>query len=469
MHLRRRATAQGRHVVWPALAALLLSVSVPPVWSAPAPAAVVTPMVQHVEPDTGGADDTIRGVTTPPTGKRMAASAGGEGARPLSIWDVNTGQRLAHWHDYDPESANAPPASGYSSLTAVAFSPNSRWILTGSEDGGVKIWDGQAGKIALLLKGVSSPVHAVAFSPDAKLVAAGSDDGGVRVWDAASGQLVHHLPGHVAAVTALAFSPNGATLASSSLDGTYRLFDRASGKLLAAVNCQSQAVYALAFSRDGATLATASLDLRLWEVARGRLLTVLEAGRGFSERTLSNMSFAATPAFAVAFSPDSRWLAWSRGYSGLVRVYDLKAEALWGTLQGHRKRVTSLAFTPDGRRLATGSWDDAIRVWDVSRLKGLAQTLEVRTLTAALTATGGNPAIPGSFDGLRFDGVLDQQQVIIGDRKDPAEPQHIVRVGESFQRNVAGRPVTLRVVRVDADRGVVWITDGTAVRELALQ
>jgi WD40 repeat protein/transcriptional regulator with XRE-family HTH domain len=210
-----------------------------------------------------------------------------------------------------------------------------------------------------ILAGHAGPVESVAFSPDGKTLATGTRKGAVQLWDVATGRLIATpVTGGTGDVSSMAFSPDGNTLAIGGFNGIVRLWDVATHHLDGApITAYTSAIVAVAFSEDGKTLATGSDGgtVRLWDVAThsptGAPLTG-HANGGF-----------------VAFSPDGRILATiSGGGDGTVRLRDVATHTLIGApLTGHNGPLETLAFSPDGNTLATGNGiDGTVRLWSVT-------------------------------------------------------------------------------------------------------
>jgi WD40 repeat protein/tRNA A-37 threonylcarbamoyl transferase component Bud32 len=250
------------------------------------------------------------------------------------------------------------------SINHVAYSPDGRFLASAG-GGGVGLWDSSTGQGLLTLKGSTSGAYALAFSPNGRRLASSDDDrtGTVRVWDVTNGQQLLELKGRTTTlkvsrqVSSLAFNPDGRRLAAAitGVGGTergVRVWDAESGQELPA-NYGQTGGYGVVFSPDGRRLATVP-DMRVWDAESGqpllRIQTPLLLGNG--ER------------FGLAYSPDSRRLV-TGCRDGTVRVYDAASGQELLVLKGHTGSVTGVAYSLDGRRIASAG-DGTVRVWDAA-------------------------------------------------------------------------------------------------------
>ncbi|MEV5573384.1 serine/threonine-protein kinase [Spirillospora sp. NPDC052269] len=273
-------------------------------------------------------------------------------------------------HEYVPARPSCEPVDvrrrglliGGGAVVAAAFGIPAALLLSGS-DGSKKKPEARTPHLVAFtppsstLKGHSQGVRSVAFSPDGRFLASGSDDSTVMIWDVAAGRSVQTLRGHTSSVLGVAYSPDGRTVASSALDGTVRLWDAGTGTLKHTLPTDEFGVSGLAYSPDGRFLAGSNPDVRIWDAASGRKL-----------RTLTGSGHAGVD--AVAFSPNGRTVAavtdgfYKKAPGSSVLMYDPVTGRRTGTLTGHKDSVRALAFHPDGRTLVSGGNEGIVRIWD---------------------------------------------------------------------------------------------------------
>jgi WD40 repeat protein len=174
----------------------------------------------------------------------------------------------------------------------------------------------------------------------------------IKVFDVASGKEVLALQGHVGPAFAVAFRPDGKQLATCAMDQTVRLWDARTGKEVRVLRLEFPAM-GLAYSPDGMRLAAAvKHDLRVWEVETGK------QGLGVKGHT--------GVALSVAWSPDGRLLA-TGGSDRLVQLWEPATGKVLFSLRGHTgTTVHSLAFSPDGKRLLSAAADRTARMWSTA-------------------------------------------------------------------------------------------------------
>jgi len=178
------------------------------------------------------------------------------------------------------------------------------------------------------------------------------------------------LEGHQTIVESIAISPDGKTLASASADKTIKLWELASGRNISTFTGHNDIVDGVAFSPDGKRLASAGADetVRLWEVASEKNLTTLK-----DHWTIKLLSYVtgANHVRSVAFSPDGKMLASAHRYNR-AKLWDVVSHQPLATLEGHKRSVRRVKFSPDGKTLASASYDGTIRLWDVASHQLLA-------------------------------------------------------------------------------------------------
>ena len=272
-------------------------------------------------------------------------------------------------------------------IDSAAYSPDNKWIVTGSKDNTAKVWDAATGREVRTLRGHSGVVHGAAFSPDNRYVVTASLDRTVKIWDAATGTEVRTLNGHTDGVISASYSPDGAFIVTGSSDNTARVWDTATGNEIRVLIAHASAVMAASYSPDGAFIVTGSNDgtAKIWNAATGQEVRTLTGHtRGIE---------------SVSFSPDGKSIV-TGSYDGTAKIWDVQTGGEIRSLTGHSGGVWSAAFSPDGKSVVTGSKDNTAKIWDVQT--GVAvRTLRGHTdvVPAACFSSDSKYVLTGSFDG----------------------------------------------------------------------
>ncbi|KAF9916324.1 hypothetical protein BX616_004051 [Lobosporangium transversale] len=248
----------------------------------------------------------------------------------------------------------------------AAFQPHGGQIATCSSDKTVRLWDVKSGQLINTFYGHTSTIDQVVFSPSGHQIASFSRDKTVRLWDAQLPSSVHATSGHTCLINSITSSPDGMQVASASDDGTVRLWDAQTGHIMQTLQGYQGGVLDVKYSQTGHLLASRdnSDALHLWDVYSSQLQIL---GRKDAQgHCISDMAFSSNGNFIVS------------GYkNGDVRIWESKTGQPFRILQNQCASVASVAFSPDGRQVASLTSRGKITVWSTERLEDPLHSIEL--------------------------------------------------------------------------------------------
>lgn len=323
--------------------------------------------------DVGESHSILLDMAPAADGKTVAVYRGAGG---LDLWDVSTRRQIATL------------GTDLGNVERFRFSPDGRLIATVTREGVVSVWDVPARKLRHQVEGPPGIAPAIAFSSDGRRLAVGAaslfGSGEIRLFDTATGQTLRTLPGPRALFISLFFNPQGDTLVSAGTDDVVRLWDPARGEERDGYRAQRRGLHWVAFTPDGELLVSMGVDgvIRLWSpvhrqavgelggraegnlalayAPQGNQLAIPDAHvtRLWDSRTGRLLRVLPTPGVVrLRYSPDGSQLAVGDGLGG-ISLWDPLTGKQLRTLRGHRREITALEFSPDGRLLASVANED---------------------------------------------------------------------------------------------------------------
>ncbi len=276
-------------------------------------------------------------------------------------------------------------------VNAVAVSADGKLVASGSDDNAVNVWEGAT--LVGTRTSDQGPVKAVAFSPDGKLVVVGSSYGDVSLWDREAKKDLFTKRGHSSRVVQAAFFPDGKSFLTAAWDNTVKVWDTATGNEKSSVK-QGYQVNGVALAANGTYFVIDSnggISIYAPQPKAAKapkpLVLALHPGDGHaialsSDGKILAVGYADSQVLLVdtvtqkelrhaklndsvnslAFAPDGKTLAVGTQGEDLILVDVAKGEAS-GTLKGHGRPILSVAYSPDGKKLISGSVDMTARSW----------------------------------------------------------------------------------------------------------
>lgn len=286
------------------------------------------------------------GVTWSPDGKKLA-SCGNDGT--IQVWNAQTGKTL--WKVSISQYA-----------FAVAWSPDGKKIAGGGGDGSVTILDASNGKqLAVYIKQIGA-IEGLAWSPDSTRLVSGSQDKTADILNVQTGKLMISYTGHTDGVERVAWSPDGSKIASASHDGTVQIWNASNGQHLLTYNGNGAPVWEVAWSPNGQELVSSTGSAGAYQpVLTHNSIKVWNATTGQTRLTYPVTSDQ-TNTYALAWSPDGKSIA-SAGDNEVVRVWDAETGKIILQYANHHDVIFKVAWSPDSSLIASASVDGTVQVW----------------------------------------------------------------------------------------------------------
>ena len=259
----------------------------------------------------------------------------------ILIWEESTGKRLKTLRPHDDQ------------ILSVCFSPNDKYILSGSADKTVKLWDAASSRCLRTFEGHTGKVRHVCFNDDGEMALSTSSDKTVRVWEISTGKCLQVLEGHQDQVTSAAFVQGKNRILSTSKDKTLKMWDAKTGKCLETFQGHTHTVTDVISHPESNLALSGSLDgtLRLWDMNTG-------LGKGSLENHHSGVT-------TVDFSRDGN-LAISGAQDGIIKLWDAKTGNCMHSYRGQKGHLLKVGIRSERWFAFSRRSEDTCELWQLS-------------------------------------------------------------------------------------------------------
>lgn len=342
----------------------------------------------HAETTVDNSPCEVLALTFSPDGTKLAS---GSKDTTVRLWDTISGDELAALQRH----------TGKGWTTVLAFSTDGKMLASGSTDSTVQLWNAATGESIATLTGHSNSITTLAFSRDGTMLASASADGTIRFWNTEAGTSIfrntetgifvpNRITGHARSANTVAFFKDSSTLATAAFNGIITLWDLKTSTIKHQTIGYRDWLMGLAFSPDGTKFASLSADGNLFfEPGSGRpthispkpdqMIRLTDVNTG---RVLAAVTHQINPTL-IAFSPDGKTIAF--GGPGIIRLWRTESndhidinlsDPKDGYLVSTLFEAKSLAFSPDGKKLVSGTQAGDVRMWNVETGIALADLIE---------------------------------------------------------------------------------------------
>jgi len=285
------------------------------------------------------------------------------------------------------------------SIFSIAISSDNKFIISGSYDKTIKIWDVQTGECLKILKGHNGRIESIAISSDNKFIVSGSGDGTIKIWDVKTGRCLKTLKLHPIIYInfeemrfylnkPIAISSDNQFIISGSSTETIKIWDVQTGECLKTLEGNNDVyIFSVTISSDNKFIVSGSGDktIKIWDVQTGECLKILKGHKDWVS--------------SVVISSDNKFII-SGSYDKTIKIWDVQTRECLKTLEGHKDFIYSIAISSDNKFIVSGSGDKTIKIWDVQTGECL-KTLEGHTSWVNSVAISSNNKfiVSGSNDG----------------------------------------------------------------------